>query len=145
MKISTKGRYGLEAVIAVAMNGPEYSSLREIASRMSISDNYLEQIFLKLRRGGIVESARGTQGGYRLAKDPNGVTAGDVLRILEGPLVPVVCLRDRDYSGCGMADNCPTRCFWEEMTREINQTADSVTIGGIVSKMKSDGKEKKSR
>ena len=87
MKISTKGRYALEAVTDLVLHaGDQYGSIRGIAQRRGLSDNYLEQLFLQLRRAGLVESVRGPQGGYRLARDPSAVSAGDVLRAAEGSL-----------------------------------------------------------
>ena len=90
MKISTKGRYGLRAVIDIAIHGDsEPVSLSDIAVREDISVSYLEQLIAKLRRADIVTSVRGAKGGYSLAKPKNEISVGDVLRALEGDLAPV--------------------------------------------------------
>lgn len=92
MKISTKGRYGLRAVIDIAIHGDsEPVSLSDIAVREDISVSYLEQLIAKLRRADIVTSVRGAKGGYSLAKPKNEISVGDVLRALEGDLAPVNC------------------------------------------------------
>jgi Rrf2 family cysteine metabolism transcriptional repressor len=92
MKISTKGRYGLEALVALALHqGEGPVSLKSISERCGLSEAYILQIFLVLRRAGIVTSTRGAQGGYMLSREPLQITAGEVLVALEGPLSPVSC------------------------------------------------------
>ena len=87
MKLSTKGRYGLRAIIDMAVHQEaDAVSIMSISQRQGVSENYLEQIFRLLKKGGLVSSVRGAGGGYRLAKDPKCVSVGDVLRILEGIL-----------------------------------------------------------
>ena len=90
MKISTKGRYGLTIMIELAKNkGNGPLSLKSIAKDNSLSEHYLEQLVAPLRNAGLVQSVRGAYGGYILAKEPTQITAGDVIRILEGPITPV--------------------------------------------------------
>ena len=92
MKLTTKGRYGLRAVIDLAMYAKEEPvSLAEVAERQSISISYLEQLVAKLKKAGIVQSTRGAQGGYALAKEPEEISVGEILRALEGSLSPVDC------------------------------------------------------
>ncbi|MBC7959976.1 MAG: Rrf2 family transcriptional regulator, partial [Vallitaleaceae bacterium] len=134
MKISTKGRYALEAVVDLAVysnNGLE--SLKNIADRLDISKNYLEQLFVSLRQKGIVDSVRGAQGGYKLSKPAAELTAGDVVRAVEGPLSPVACLDDDNCNQpCGSADLCVTRILWHKLMIEINEAVDAVTIDDLV-------------
>ncbi len=134
MKISTKGRYALEAVVDLAYyskNGLE--SLKNVSARLGISKNYLEQLFVVLRQKGIVDSVRGAQGGYRLAKESDQITAGDVVRALEGNLSPVACLEDeRCNQPCEGLDTCVTRVLWHSMHAEINKAVDSVSIADLV-------------
>ena len=93
MRISTKGRYALRLMLDLAMNGGEgYISLKAVAKRQEISDKYLEQIIHRLSREGLVESARGAQGGYRLARPAALYSVGEILRTVEGSLAPVSCL-----------------------------------------------------
>jgi len=90
MKISTKGRYGLTIMIELAKNnGNGPLSLKTIAKENKLSEHYLEQLVAPLRNAGLVQSVRGAYGGYVLAKKPDQITAGDIIRILEGPITPV--------------------------------------------------------
>ena len=92
MKLSTKGRYGLRAMIDLALYSDEEAvSIQSISVRQNISDNYLEQLVRKLKKEGLVVSVRGAQGGYRLAKPADEISVGDVLRALEGSLEAVSC------------------------------------------------------
>ena len=87
MKLSTKGRYGLRALIDLALYSEnETVSIQSIARRQNISDSYLEQLMRKLRSAGLIVSVRGAQGGYKLARPANEISVGDVLRALEGSL-----------------------------------------------------------
>lgn len=134
MKISTKGRYALEAVVDLAVFSTSgLESLKNIADRLNISKNYLEQLFVVLRQKGIVDSVRGAQGGYRLARASKDMTAGDVIRAVEGPLSPVSCLDEgKCNQPCGSYDLCVTRILWQKLMNEINEAADSVTIADLV-------------
>ena len=92
MKLSTKGRYGLRALIDLALYSDEEAvSIQSISNRQNISDSYLEQLMRKLKKAGLVVSERGAQGGYRLAKPADEISVGDVLRALEGSLEAVSC------------------------------------------------------
>ena len=131
MKISTKGQFALEALIDLqlhAVDGQE--SLKNIAVRRGISEHYLEQIFALLRKAGIVESIRGAQGGYRLAREPRSITAGEIIRSAEGPLYPVKCVgsKTEDENLCPMIDRCVTRPLWARITAEIDSVIDGVTL-----------------
>ncbi|MFR5869327.1 MAG: RrF2 family transcriptional regulator, partial [Acutalibacteraceae bacterium] len=93
MKISTKGRYALRMMLELALHYPDHCvSVKEIAQRQQISGKYLEQIITQLNRAGFVQSIRGSQGGYRLIKEPSQYTVGSILRVVEGNLAPVACL-----------------------------------------------------
>ena len=133
MKISTKGRYALEAVTDLVLHaGDQYGSIRGIAQRRGLSDNYLEQLFLQLRRAGLVESVRGPQGGYRLARDPSAVSAGDVLRAAEGSLAPVDCLEREGDASCAREERCVTRNVWFRLSQEIGEVLDRLSIEALV-------------
>ena len=93
MKISTKGRYALRMMVDLAEhNNGEWISLKEISERQNISIKYLEQIVSSLMRSGLLLSSRGPQGGYMLARKPEEYTVGEILREIEGSLVPVACM-----------------------------------------------------
>jgi Rrf2 family transcriptional regulator, cysteine metabolism repressor len=135
MKISTKGQYVLEALIDLqlhAVDGQE--SLKNVALRRGISEPYLDQIFNTLRKAGIVESIRGAQGGYRLMREPQAITAGDIIRSVEGPLSPVKCINcsQEDESRCPMFDRCVTRLLWAKVSSEIDSVIDGVTLGDLL-------------
>lgn len=133
MKISTKGRYGLEAIVDLAIHSSEGRvNLKSISERCGISEAYILQIFLILRRAGIVESTRGTQGGYVLASELSKITVGDVLTALEGPLAPVACITEKAKKNCGRYENCTARNFWEKVMNTLSDVANSITIEDLV-------------
>ena len=132
MRLSTKGQYALESMVALAVAQPGVSlSIREIALRTGISQAYLEQIFASLRRDGLLESARGTQGGYRLAKEAAAITVTEVLESGEGSLAPVRCT-ESGHAACDEYETCMTRALWEDMSRTIRSVTDHLTLADIV-------------
>ena len=129
MKLSTKGRYGLRALVDLAVySDSEIVSINNIALRQDISESYLAQLFAKLKRAGIVESVRGAAGGYRLAKEMHLITIGDVLRALEGNMDAVDCLGIGEDSTCTSKDYCTSRIVWERINKAINEAIDSMTL-----------------
>lgn len=131
MKISTKGRYGLRAVLDIAMQD-EAASVSSIAARQFISENYLEKLIAMLKKAGIVNSLRGAQGGYVLAKPAEEISVGEVLRALEGDLNPVDCA-EIDGSGefCEGADTCVAKFVWKRISDSINQAVDNLMIAEL--------------
>lgn len=139
MKLSTKGRYGLRAFIDLAVCGEEEPvSLTSIAARQEISPNYLEQLMAKLKKAGLVESIRGVNGGYRLARPADEISVGDVLRALEGDLTPVECaaIDSSKENHCTGSGSCVSRIVWKRINDSINQTVDSIFIGELVKESK---------
>jgi Rrf2 family protein len=129
MRISTKGRYSLEALLYMALlPDGEYSSTREIAEKTGLSDGYLEQLFIPLRKQGIVRGIRGPQGGYLPGKALDQIKVGDILRAVEGALEPVDCVNSKD---CPMAGECLSRNTWAELYREINECVDAITLSDL--------------
>ena len=130
MKISTRGRYGLRAMIELAANSERHISLKTIAERQGISENYLEQLFAPIKKAGLLASYRGARGGYGLTKPPNEITVGDVLRILEGNLSPVECVEPDGKCSCGSSncDCCVTKSVWAKMYKSVNNVIDSITL-----------------
>lgn len=97
MKISTKGRYGLTIMIELAKkHGEGPTSLKSIAQNNDLSEHYLEQLVSPLRNARLVKSIRGAYGGYVLAHEPNEITAGDIIRVLEGPISPVEVIENEE-------------------------------------------------
>lgn len=134
MKISTRGRYGLKIIVDLAevfVNGNnELTNTKGIAKRQGLSENYIEQLIAPLKKAGYVNSVRGAQGGYSLAKPPSEITVGEVLRTLEGSLAPTDCLAENPTHGCGDADcgTCVTKSVWTKINDSLNDVVDSVTI-----------------
>lgn len=140
MKLSTRGRYALRAMIDLAQN--QYNnlkpiSLRDISLRQEISLQYLEQLFNKLKKANLVKSTRGAGGGYLLAKEAEKINAGDIIRAVEGPIVLVDCiLTDRKIKKntqkkCNKVEDCAIRVLLEEITQKINQTLDATSLEGL--------------
>lgn len=131
MKLSTKGRYGLRALIDLALYSEnEAVSIQSIARRQNISDSYLEQLMRKLRSAGLIVSVRGAQGGYKLARPANEISVGDVLRALEGSLEAVTC--GGEDNSCQGADLCVTKFVWERINSSIRDTVDSIKLSQLV-------------
>lgn len=139
MKLSTKGRYGLRAFIDLAVYGEEAPlPLTSIANRQGLSLNYLEQLMRKLKRAGLVESVRGANGGYRLARPAEEISVGDVLRALEGDLTPVECaaMGSSKETHCAGSDTCVSWIVWKRINDSINSAVDGIFIGELVQESK---------
>ena len=156
MKLSTKGRYGLRAMIDLASHMDEETvSLNSIAKRENISESYLEQLAASLKKAGLVTSSRGAQGGYRLGRDASSISVGDVLRACEGSTDAVICpgmaaetkaskaLKEGaavsgrsggagGISGCAGADICVSKYVWEKINAAITDTVDSIFLDELV-------------
>ncbi|MBQ3601303.1 MAG: Rrf2 family transcriptional regulator [Lachnospiraceae bacterium] len=133
MMLSTKGKYGLKAVLDLAMHTEEGAiPLSSIAERQNISMNYLEQIIPKLKKAGIVNSIRGAQGGYVLAKPASEVSVGAILRALEGNLDPVNCSELSGDKSCAGSDNCVTKFVWKRISDSINNTVNQMWLSELV-------------
>ncbi|MDR2738878.1 MAG: Rrf2 family transcriptional regulator [Treponema sp.] len=129
MRISTKGRYSLEALLyMVLLPQGEYSSTRSIAENTGISDGYLEQLFIPLRKAGIVQGIRGPQGGYLPGRPVAEITVGDVLRAVEGPLEPVACVTENT---CPMKDTCISTHTWSDLYHEISDCVDAISLADL--------------
>lgn len=134
MKLSTKGRYGLRAVLDLAIHSKEEAvALSQISERQNISISYLEQLIAKLKKAGIVNSIRGAQGGYVLAKAVEEISVGEILRALEGDLHPVDCaeITGGDNS-CSGSDLCVTKYVWKRISDSINDTVDNIMLSELV-------------
>jgi Rrf2 family protein len=135
MRLSTRGRYAARAMYDLALHsqkGPV--SLRTISARQEISEKYLEQLFLKLRRKGLIRSVRGPGGGYLLGKEARKITVGEILRAVEGPLMPVFCVDDPPNKRCHRAEDCRMREFWQELGRKILDCLDSQNLEDLCRK-----------
>ncbi len=132
MKVSTKGRYALRMMVDLGRYGSEkYVPLRQIAERQEISLKYLEQIALNLSKSGLIKSMKGPAGGYALLKEPKDYTAGEIIRVLEGDLVPVNCL-EADENPCPRNERCPVLDFWEGLGKVISDYIDSTSLLDLI-------------
>lgn len=129
MKVSSKARYALYLMIDITqheLEGPV--SLREVSERQDISLKYLEQIASLLSKLGYLESVRGAQGGYRLAKEPSQINAGEIMRAAEGSFSSVACL-ESDAQGCPKHGKvCAVSAFWQGLHESIDSYTDKVSL-----------------
>ena len=133
MKLSTKGQYGLKAMIALGVYAKDdYITLKEVATNVGVSDNYLEQLIAMLRKAGYVKSRRGALGGYTLAVDPSDVSVGQILRALEGSLAPTSCSCEENTEQCTNHDRCITQEVWIKIRDGINDVVDSIMLKELV-------------
>ena len=130
MKLSTKGRYGVKAMVDLAINyGGSPVSIKSISQRQNISEYYLEQLFSSLRKAKLIKSIRGAQGGYILNRQPEDITVSDIIEVLEGPIEISDCL---DGVTCNNVDCCATRLLWKKIKTSIDEVTNSVTLKDIV-------------
>lgn len=133
MKLSTRGRYGLQAMVDLGVYSKEkHISLKSIAERLCISENYLEQLMALLRRNQLVISVRGAQGGYALARPAEEITIGDILRALEGSLALTDCTCDGNTIQCALDGKCVTKSVWEKIKQSIDKVVDNITLGQLI-------------
>ncbi len=140
MKLSTKGRYGLRAMLDLALNSEneEAVCIQSIAERQHISESYLEQLVRKLRTAGLVNSVRGAGGGYQLARPASEISVGDVLRACEGSIKAVSCggvatSESAENEPCIQAEKCVTRIVWTRVNNAIEDAVDGITLDELVS------------
>ncbi len=132
MMISTKGRYALRVIIEMAeRQDEELISLKSIAENQNISEKYLESIVAVLVKNNLAEGHRGKGGGYRLTKPVEEYSAGEILRITEGTLAPVACLKG-DEENCDRSCDCKTLPVWQNLNKIVNEYLDSVRIVDLV-------------
>lgn len=136
MKFSTKGQYGLRAMVDLAIHSAgEQIPLNSIAERQNLSVGYLEQVFSSLRKAGLVKSVKGPQGGYSLANSASNITVGDVLRTLEGDLSVVEDLEERLNTDNDI-EYCITEEVWKKIDQCISELVDSITLEDLVAAYK---------
>jgi Rrf2 family protein len=131
MRVSTKGDYGIRALIELSHHYGEARPMQsgEIAARQRIPESYLEQLLTTLRRAGFIRSVRGPQGGHALVRDPQELRVSEVIEALEGAIMPIDCLDDA--SACTRNGGCAQREMWEEVRRAIRDVLDNTTISDL--------------
>ena len=134
MKMSTKGRYAVMALIDIGANSSgKPVSLADISERQDISQEYLEQLFGKLRRAGLVTSARGPGGGYVLARDASEICMSDVILAVDEPLRVTRCEGDA-VNGCVKGERCCAHDLWSSLGRQMMHFLESVSLDDVVNK-----------
>lgn len=132
MVISSKGRYALRIMVYLAeKEAGEYVPLKEIAENEHISQKYLESIATILSKSHLIEAASGHKGGYHLSKEPDDYTVGEILRLTEGTLAPVACLKE-DASQCERVGLCYTYPIWQGLAETINNYLDGIRLSDVV-------------
>jgi Rrf2 family protein len=131
MRLSTKGRYGVRALVDIALNGNGGPVLlKDIAKRQDVSAQYLEHLVAPLIRAGILRSIRGAKGGIALAKAPEEIRLSRVIEVLEGSVAPVECV---DNPGlCERSDECVARDVWSDIKAAITGVLESLTLKDLV-------------
>ncbi len=133
MMISTRGRYALRVMLDLAEHRASgYMPMKEVAERQDISLKYLERILPVLVKNGLVEGIHGKGGGYRLVREPQECTVGEILRLTEGDLAPVACL-SCEAEPCPKSSSCKTLSMWTRFYRITNEYFDSITLSELVS------------
>lgn len=141
MKITFRGDYALKSVLDLALHYNQgIVTIHELAQRADMPVKFLEQVLLDLKKGGFVESKRGTNGGYFLSRHPKDIKLGEVIRFAEGPIGPIACV-DQDYSGCASMYNCVFRKVYKEVAEATSDIIDNITFQDLVNRTKGAKKE----
>jgi Rrf2 family protein len=144
LKLSTKGRYGVKAMVDLAIHySDEPLSIKSISERQDISEYYLEQLFSPLRKAKLIKSVRGAQGGYILNRHPKDIKVGDIMKVLEGPIEISECIDDTDGNSCNNIECCATRLLWSKIKDSIDKVMESTTLQDIVDDYNSINKKNK--
>ena len=129
MKLSTKGRYGIKAMVDIALEyGKGRLSVNQLAEKQGISVAYLEQIIAALKKAGLVDAARGAAGGYTLSRPPQDIYVGEVLRALEGSTAILDCVGIDEAAECTNACYCSARPLWIKLQQKIDEVLNTTTI-----------------
>jgi|APFre7841882590_1041340.scaffolds.fasta_scaffold22058_3 Rrf2 family protein len=144
MRLSTHTRYGVRAIFDIAYHSEGLETqVKDISRRQGISQRYLEQIFQKLKRAGIIGSKRGPSGGYFLSKKPENITVGEVIRVTEGGIIPVLCVNpENSTQPCERSGECVTQIIWNEAGKRLKEYFDSITIKDLCNQAQEMGLKK---
>jgi len=137
MKISYKGDYALKTLLELAINyNRGVLSIQELAKRGDIPEKFLEQVLLMLKKAGFVDSKRGVNGGYYLARPPQEIAIGEVVRFIEGPIEPITCVGKDTYEGCRDVKFCVLRDVWTQVYNAVSSYIDKITFAELVNRVK---------
>lgn len=136
MRLSTKARYGVAAMyeLSTGYDNDQLISIKEVAEKQDYSVAYLEQLFATLKKERLIASQRGSKGGYKLAKPPEKITIGDIIRALEGPIEFSECVGGSEDFSCDRSHVCVTKDIWKEINDNINSVIDNITLKDLLNK-----------
>ncbi|WP_303863874.1 Rrf2 family transcriptional regulator [Alkalibaculum bacchi] len=135
MRLSSRGRYGVAAMYELSTYGDDQSvSLKEIAKNQGLSLSYLEQLFSTLKKERLIISQRGAKGGYKLAKPPQKISVGDIIRAVEGPIEFSECVGGAENYECNKSSMCVTKDVWQEVNDSVNSVIDNITLQDLLDK-----------
>jgi len=136
LRVSTKGEYGVRIMVDLARHyGERPRSLTDISLAETLPLAYLEQLVKLLREADppLVVSTRGAHGGYKLSRNPSSITMGEIVRVLEGPIAPMICATEGEMSQiCNFLDSCKTKYLWAKVRDAVANTLDSMTLADLV-------------
>jgi Rrf2 family cysteine metabolism transcriptional repressor len=136
MKLSTRTRYGMRALMDLTLNSKgQPVQLKEIAKRQRISPSYLEHLIIPLISAGLIKSTRGAKGGINLARPPQKIRLIEILEILEGPIAPVDCLKDSQ--SCPRSGICATQDIWNDLAKAMGKVLESNTLLDVANRQRS--------
>jgi len=143
MKISYKGDYALKTLLELTLNyNKGVLSINELAKRGDIPDNFLEQVLLTLKKGGFVDSKRGINGGYFLARSPEKILVGEAIRFIEGPIALLTCVGKKKYDACKDFSSCVLKDLWDQVYTATALIIDTVSFAELARRV---GAQKKQR
>ena len=131
MKLTTRARYGTRALLDLALRPRHLTQIKSVAERGGVSKKYLEQLLAPLKDAGVIHTLRGPHGGYQLARSPEKLGLGELLRILEGPLELVDCV-GKEPCDCPRMETCAARKLWTSVAAAIERTLDQLTLADLV-------------
>ena len=136
MKITYKGDYALKAVLDLALHyNAELVTSQDLAKRIDAPSKFLEQVLLELRKGGLIESRRGNIGGYKLSKSPDRISLGEVVRLIDGDIEPISCVKDK-YTDCTDRKRCVFKGIWKNVAKATSDIIDNITFEDLASQVK---------
>jgi Rrf2 family cysteine metabolism transcriptional repressor len=128
MKFSTRAGYGLRAMVNLAKNYPQQKSLQAISKKEGISLKYLEQLFRALKKNKLIVSQKGREGGYILVKNPKAIKVGEIIEILDGPIVPMECASGK----CEVKCSCASSVVWTKLQKQIKKTLYAIKLSDLI-------------
>ena len=134
MRVTTQGEYGLRCMINIGKNGTTRPvSIQKISTDEGLPRTYVEQLLLKLRRYGLINSVRGAKGGYLLSKPASDITAREIILALEGTIFEIVCdRREKSRTKCKYNRNCALNALWHSIRERVDETLEAVSLGDLV-------------